>query len=647
MAFRNPTPGFLLDHKYRLAERIGGGGMGDVFRAEHVVTSRSVAIKFLHPELADNAELSQRFFQEAQAVNRIRHPNIVDVLDAGVSDLGPYIVMEHLDGESVGTALARFGRFEMDAAVGTAIPVLEALDAAHRAGIIHRDLKPENVFIAFDSSRGAAVVRLLDFGIAKVLDADADNPQPRTRTGVVFGTPDYLSPEQATGEVLIDGRSDLFAVGVLIYELLTGTRPFRAATAVATAFKVVHTEAPALGAAGISVDPRLEAAVQRLLQKDPSQRFPTAGDVIRELERIVPEPQKRVAALGRIINVPRRIAIHASQGGSHSSSHSSSHESERHAGSLHKDSGIRPWSGGGIAASSTRPALRLSSTRLSDAGNPPPRAESPKVVPRMLALDDKATRQNVGDFIAQARGSDPPSLPRSQSSPRSSDARSSESRPTELRSSDPRPEPRSVDPAPVKQVQVRPFPKRFEGKYQVRGPVLRSVDKSIVDVYGKSARDGVVSQMPSQYGSEFRHDSINALVGYELEALDVYMELATAMLLPDLTQWRHLGRQAVGGELFNVLRTLLRPSPDLLALIRRGVSTWSRLFTFGSWRVAKGPSGKVALQISEFDPASLPLRLWVVGMIEETACRAMSADVKVAITLGELGFTPDLAIEMG
>jgi serine/threonine-protein kinase len=658
MAFRNPTPGFLLDHKYRLAERIGGGGMGDVFRAEHVVTGRSVAIKFLHPELADNAELSQRFFQEAQAVNRIRHPNIVDVLDAGVSDLGPYIVMEHLDGESVGTALARFGRFEMDAAVGTAIPVLEALDAAHRAGIIHRDLKPENVFIAFDASRGAAVVRLLDFGIAKVLDADADNPQPRTRTGVVFGTPDYLSPEQATGEILIDGRSDLFAVGVLIYELLTGTRPFRAATAVATAFKVVHTEAPALGATGVSVDPRLEAAVQRLLQKDPAQRFPTAGDVIRELERIVPEPQRRVAALGRIINVPRRIAIHATQGGSHGSSH----ENERHTSSLHKDSGIRPWSGGGhnnmpIATSSTRPALRLSSTRLTDAGNPPPRAESLKVMPRMLPLDDKATRQNVGDFIAQARGSDPPSLPRSQSSPRSSDARdardarsgdarearSSESRPTDLRSN----EPRSADPLPVKQVQVRPFPKRFEGKYQVRGPVLRSVDKSIVDVYGKSARDGVVSQMPSQYGSEFRHDSINALVGYELEALDVYMEIATAMLLPDLTQWRHLGRQAVGGELFNVLRTLLRPSSDLLALIRRGVSTWSRLFTFGSWRVAKGASGKVALQISEFDPASLPLRLWVVGMIEETACRAMSGDVKVAITLGELGFTPELAIEMG
>src|SRR5262245_51308649 len=204
MSFRPPSPGVLVDNKYRLAERIGGGGMGDVFRAENVLAGRAVAIKFLHPELAQNIELSQRFFQEAQAVNRIRHPNVVDVLDAGVSEMGPYIVMEYLDGESVGSALARVGRFEMEAAIGAAIPVLEALDAAPRVGIIHRDLKPENVFIAFDALRSAVVVRLLDFGIAKMLDTSG--PSPRTRTGVVFGTPDYLSPEQATGEAPLDGR---------------------------------------------------------------------------------------------------------------------------------------------------------------------------------------------------------------------------------------------------------------------------------------------------------------------------------------------------------------------------------------------------------------------------------------------------------
>ena len=274
MPLRPPTPGVLVDNKYRLAERIGGGGMGDVFRAEVIANSRPVAIKFLHADLAQNMEVAQRFFQEAQAVNKIRHPNVVEVIDAGTCEMGPYIVMEYLDGESVGSALMRVGRFDVDAVVATAVPLLEAREAAHPVGIIHRDLKPENIFIAIDAARSAVVVRLLDFGIAKMLDPGG--PGPRTRTGVVFGTPDYLSPEQATGEGPLDGRSDLFAVGVLIYELVTGLRPFRAPTAVATAFKVVHAEAPSIAAAGVHVDTRLEAIVHRLMQKEPAKRFPAA-----------------------------------------------------------------------------------------------------------------------------------------------------------------------------------------------------------------------------------------------------------------------------------------------------------------------------------------------------------------------------------
>jgi serine/threonine-protein kinase len=306
MPFRPPSPGALIDGKYRLAERIGGGGMGDVYRAENVNAGRAVAIKFLHPELAQNVEVAQRFFQEAQAVNKIRHPNVVDVLDAGVGELGPYIVMEFLDGESVGSALTRAGRFELDAAIGTAIPVLEALEAAHRAGVIHRDLKPENVFIAYDAGRNVMVVRLLDFGIAKILDATG--PSPRTRTGVVFGTPDYLSPEQATGDGPLDGRSDLFAVGVLLYELVTGVRPFRAPTAVATAFKVVHSEAAALNSTGVHVDQRLEGVVHRLLQKDPARRFPAASDVIRELDKLCPDPARRMLALAKVAGVSRKLS---------------------------------------------------------------------------------------------------------------------------------------------------------------------------------------------------------------------------------------------------------------------------------------------------------------------------------------------------
>ncbi|WP_437937976.1 serine/threonine-protein kinase [Sorangium sp. So ce341] len=629
MAFRPPTPGLLVDNKYRLAERIGGGGMGDVFRAEHVLAGRAVAIKFLHPELADNSELSHRFFQEAQAVNRIRHPNIVDVIDAGVGELGPYIVMEHLDGESLGMALARFGRLDMEAAVGVAIPVLEALDAAHRAGIIHRDLKPENIFIAFDPSRGSAVVRLLDFGIAKVLDSDG--PSPRTRTGVVFGTPDYLSPEQATGESPLDGRSDLFSVGVLLYEVLTGTRPFRAPTAVATAFRVVHAEVPTLASAGVTVDPRLEAIVQRLLQKDPAKRFQTAGDVVRELERVAPEPPRRTAALGRLINVQRRMAL----------SLGNTPENERDRLSSSRD---RSRAGTSFDVSPA-PPMRISpplvsGSRVTEA--PPvmrPSSEPAKPAPGATLSNALRSRGSEPTLLSQ-RGESLPTVRsadlglRAEPTVRSADFGALINRQRDTR----RP---NVTP-------VRPLPARFAGgQYQVRGPVLRSVDRTIVDEYGRSARDEVVAQMPLRYADDFKHDSINALVGYDLEALDAYMELATSLVLRDLERWRDIGRLGVGGELHSLVRTLFaRPLTDIASLMRRGTSIWSRLFTFGSWRVATGPTGRVTLHIGDFDPASLPLRLWVVGMVEETARRASGGGVKVTITLGELGFTSELACEI-
>ncbi|MRG95290.1 serine/threonine-protein kinase [Polyangium spumosum] len=629
MASRTPAPGAIVDNKYRLAERIGGGGMGHVFRAENVLAGRAVAIKFLHPELSENTELAQRFFQEAQAVNRIRHPNIVDVIDAGVGEMGPYIVMEHLEGEGVGSALQRLGRFDVDAAVGTCIPVLEALDAAHRVGIIHRDLKPENVFVAFDASRGQAVVRLLDFGIAKVLDSSG--PSPRTRTGVVFGTPDYLSPEQATGDAPIDGRSDLFAVGVLLYELLTGTRPFRAPTAVATAFRVVHAEAPTLAAAGVHVDPRLEAVVARLLQKDPMKRYATAGEVARELERFSSDPMKRSMALGRIINVPRRVAhasVQQAQGMPPPSPPATIlPEPDRLNNTPMREPPPPP----------IRPAVR---TSFSDPGASIPYAPT-RVVPSISGSSGRASDPGPpprGDYIAPQRNVEPlvpPAMPRPFGVARSAASTSG----TSSASSS------SAGP-PSRYVPSRSASSRFPGMYQVRGAVLRAVDKALTEDAGPRVREQVVAQLPQRYAEDFLNDSINALVAYDLEALDAYMEIATAISLHEPSRWRALGRLAIGGELHNTVRSVLRPAPDLQIAIRRGISIWSRLFSFGAWKVGSSQTGKVVLQIAEFEPASLALRLWVVGMVEETARRAASFDVRVAITTGELGFTPELTCEI-
>ncbi|UQA59680.1 serine/threonine-protein kinase [Polyangium aurulentum] len=624
MAPRTPAPGAIVDNKYRLAERIGGGGMGHVFRAENVLAGRAVAIKFLHPELSENTELAQRFFQEAQAVNRIRHPNIVDVIDAGVGEMGPYIVMEHLEGEGVGSALQRLGRFEVDAAVGTCIPVLEALDAAHRVGIIHRDLKPENVFVAFDPARGQAVVRLLDFGIAKVLDSSG--PSPRTRTGVVFGTPDYLSPEQATGDAPIDGRSDLFAVGVLLYELLTGTRPFRAPTAVATAFRVVHAEAPTLAAAGVHVDPRLEAVVAKLLQKDPMKRYATAGEVARELERFAPDAMRRAASLGRIINLHRRVATTTPIGSPPPQPPPPPppvlQEPERVA--------PPPMREPVNTAPPIRTSVRTSYTEVS--GQQVPFSPT-RVVPSLSNPPGNRTSDPGsaprGDYISAPRTAEPivpPTVPRTLDRARNNPSNAG-------------PQSRYLSP-------TRAAPSRFPGMYQVRGAVLRAVDKALVEDAGPRVREQVVAQLPPRYAEDFLNDSINALVAYDLEALDAYMELATSLSLHEPSRWRALGRLAIGGELHNTVRSVLRPAPDLQIAIRRGISIWSRLFSFGAWKVGASQNGKVSLQIAEFDPASLALRLWVVGMVEETARRAASFDVRVNITSGETGFTPELACEI-
>ncbi len=643
MAARNPAPGIIVDSKYRLAERIGGGGMGDVYRAEHATNGRALAIKFLHPELSDNPDLAQRFFQEAQAVNRIRHPNIVDVLDAGVGELGPYIVMEFLDGESVGAALSRLGRFDTEAAIGTAVPVLEALDAAHRVGVIHRDLKPENVFIAYDANKGIAVVRLLDFGIAKMLDGTGT--MPRTRTGVVFGTPDYLSPEQATGELSLDGRSDLFAVGVLMYELLTGTRPFRAPTAVATAFRVVHAEVPNLAATGVYVDPRLEAVVQKLLQKEPARRFPTAGDVVRDLNLLLPDPQRRTVALGRVINVARRAAM-ATAAGVQSGE-------RRNDTSGRNDTGV---------SSSRRPAAPETPTPVGATPLVPvPRqpAPPPVQIPRMdpPPRDMRTAEPTLTSRVIEARrrtSPDParefglrePAATAVQWPPRDPGPAAQRNMPPAAPSGRDASGAGSPQWSSTRGPAVRPFPERFAGKFKVRGPVLRSVDRGLVDLYGQRERDEVVRHMPAPYASDFVQGSLNAMVRYDLEALDAYMELATEILLHDVERWREIGRHAVGGELFNVVRSLLRPSPDYASLVRRGALIWAQLFSFGSWRASTSPNGRAILQVSDFEPAASSLRHWLAGMLEETARRAIGPEAKVAITGGEMGFTPELTCEI-
>ncbi|MCA9587819.1 MAG: serine/threonine protein kinase, partial [Myxococcales bacterium] len=210
--------GSVVGGKYRLDAELGRGGMGAVYLGHHERVAKDFAVKILHPDLAKNKEASARFFKEAQAAGRIGHPAILEVYDVGELDDGaPYMVMELLHGMALSTALRR-GRFEIDQAIWVALAVLEALDAAHRAGVIHRDVKPQNIFLTKDADDVRAV-KLLDFGIAKFQTSDAS---ALTHTGKIIGSPLYMAPEQARAEVAVDARADVWSVGATLFEMLTG-----------------------------------------------------------------------------------------------------------------------------------------------------------------------------------------------------------------------------------------------------------------------------------------------------------------------------------------------------------------------------------------------------------------------------------------
>ncbi len=218
--------GTILDGKYELSRLLGEGGMGTVYEATHKLIGRQLAVKFLHPQYITSEEVVTRFQREARATSAIGHENIIEVTDMGIGpDDAPYIVMEYLDGADVKQVLANDGRFDPERAAHIMIQALSALQAAHDAHIIHRDLKPENIYLV-DKAERPDYVKLLDFGISKFKALEDEGAKSLTQTGTVLGTPYYMSPEQARGDQDLTARSDVYAMGVILYQMLTGELPF-------------------------------------------------------------------------------------------------------------------------------------------------------------------------------------------------------------------------------------------------------------------------------------------------------------------------------------------------------------------------------------------------------------------------------------
>jgi eukaryotic-like serine/threonine-protein kinase len=284
----SPLVGTLLSGRYRLDAQIGTGGMSTVYRAFDTTLERTVAVKLMHREIASDSDQLERFRREARAVAQFSHPHIVGVIDAGEDDHRPYIVFEYVEGETLKDRIRRSGMLPVDEALAYAIEITRALGAAHSRGIVHRDIKPQNVLI---DEEGMA--KVTDFGIARSLDEEG-----LTADGRVLGTTDYVSPEQALGHA-VNGQSDIYSLGIVLYEMLVGDVPFHGENQVAVAMKHVREDIPDIARLRPEVTAGVAAVIDRMTCKSLERRYPDTTTLEDDLEdALAHEAARRGRATG-------------------------------------------------------------------------------------------------------------------------------------------------------------------------------------------------------------------------------------------------------------------------------------------------------------------------------------------------------------
>jgi tRNA A-37 threonylcarbamoyl transferase component Bud32 len=293
--------GMELSGRYRLDAQIGAGGMSTVYRAFDLTLERTVAVKLMHREIASDSDQLERFRREAKAVARLAHPHIVGVIDAGEDEGRPYIVLEYVEGETLKARIRRMGRLPIDEAVAYAIEIARALGCAHANHIVHRDIKPQNVLIDAEGS-----AKVTDFGIARSL-----RDEGLTADGRVLGTTDYVSPEQALGHD-VNGQSDIYSLGVVLFEMLTGAVPFQGENQVSVAMKHVREDLPDIQRRRPEVSASLASVLDRMTEKDLGRRYEDVGTLVADLEEALAiETARTGTSTGEATAVLRTLPVHA------------------------------------------------------------------------------------------------------------------------------------------------------------------------------------------------------------------------------------------------------------------------------------------------------------------------------------------------
>ena len=299
----DPMIGRVIADRYLILARLGEGGMGRVYVAEHVKMNRQCAIKVMSATLMNDAESTTRFAREASNAARILHPNVAAVFDYGEADRTVYLVMEYVDGESLSSLLAREGALDPRRAIDIGRQIADGLTAAHELGIVHRDLKPDNVIIATKRD-GREIAKVVDFGIAKAV---SDSPQDAlTRSGLVIGTPEYMSPEQLLGDP-VDARADIYALGCMLYQMLTGLQPFDADTREQMIRRRLTEPPPHVQAARPAIPRRLDTMIAHMLARSPNERLASAAEVSAGLDPALALAgwDSSTVARGPVIRSPR------------------------------------------------------------------------------------------------------------------------------------------------------------------------------------------------------------------------------------------------------------------------------------------------------------------------------------------------------